>query len=329
MLPMTLHRLQSLMGAALFLAGFAIAPTLIATLTLTEQTVPRARLTEGIAVIHTGIVAGVAPGAALAGSSSTPRAPRPAYLVAVGAGLVGARGRADPAALPPTAEARRRALRRRRGAAGVGSAHGSRPESRNRRADEQRWCSLTLVGLSEDGVACCSSTTPGSEFTLGVDARLRAALRGEHARIGQLEIQMDSVLRPRDIQTRIRAGETPEAVAAAAKTTRRQDHAVRRPRARRARARGAARPARLVRAAPAGRRRGHGASRTLGDAVAGHLRALNVDPGGVDWDAWRREDGRWTLTATYEAGRATGAAALRVRRPGQLRRRPTTTTPAG
>ena len=30
---------------------------------------------------------------------------------------------------------------------------------------------------------------------------------------------MDSVLRPRDIQTRIRAGETPEAVAAAAKTT--------------------------------------------------------------------------------------------------------------
>ena len=24
-----------------------------------------------------------------------------------------------------------------------------------------------------------------------------------------------------------------------------------------------------------------------------HLRGQNVDPGGVEWDAWRREDGRW------------------------------------
>ena len=90
MLPMTLIGSAVLMGAALFLAGFAIAPTLIATLTLTEQTVPGPRLTEGIAVIHTGIVAGVAPGATLAGIVIDSHGASPAYLVAVGAGLVGA-----------------------------------------------------------------------------------------------------------------------------------------------------------------------------------------------------------------------------------------------
>jgi predicted MFS family arabinose efflux permease len=90
MLPMTLIGSAVLMGAALFLAGFAIAPTLIATLTLTEQTVPGPRLTEGIAVIHTGIVAGVAPGATLAGIVIDTQGASPAYLVAVGAGLLGA-----------------------------------------------------------------------------------------------------------------------------------------------------------------------------------------------------------------------------------------------
>jgi MFS family permease len=92
MAPMVLIGSAPLMGLALFLAGFAIAPTLIATLTLTEQTVPAARLTEGIAVIHTGIVAGVAPGATLAGIVIDEIGASPAYLVAVGAGLLAAVG---------------------------------------------------------------------------------------------------------------------------------------------------------------------------------------------------------------------------------------------
>jgi predicted MFS family arabinose efflux permease len=90
MAPMVLIGAAPLMGLALFVAGFAIAPTLIATLTLTEQTVPAARLTEGIAVIHTGIVAGVAPGATLAGIVIDEIGASPAYLVAVGAGLLAA-----------------------------------------------------------------------------------------------------------------------------------------------------------------------------------------------------------------------------------------------
>ena len=45
------------------------------------------------------------------------------------------------------------------------------------------------------------------------------------------------------------------------------------------------------------RKGGEGSSRVLGDAVAAALRADNVDPTTVSWDAWRREDGRWTLVA--------------------------------
>ena len=78
---------------------------------------------------------------------------------------------------------------------------------------------LTLVGLTEDKQKLVLVNQAGEEFTLPADARLRAALRGEHARLGQLEITMESALRPRDIQARIRAGESPEAVAAAAQTS--------------------------------------------------------------------------------------------------------------
>ena len=177
---------------------------------------------------------------------------------------------------------------------------------------------LTLAGLSEDGKRLLLVSDAGVEFTLAVDDKLRAALRGDHARLGQLEIKMESVLRPRDIQARIRAGETPEAVAAAAQTSvdkimpyaapvlAEREHVAQR--AQRASIR---RPASSG-AAPAG-------SRTLGDAVAGHLRAQNVDPGVVDWDAWRREDGRWTLTALFRSRGSRGRGGLHLRRPRQLR----------
>lgn len=79
-----------LMGAALFLAGFAIAPSLIATLSLVEQSVPAARLTEGMAFIHTGLAAGLAPGAALGGVVVDAAGASPAYLVSAGAGVIAA-----------------------------------------------------------------------------------------------------------------------------------------------------------------------------------------------------------------------------------------------
>lgn len=162
---------------------------------------------------------------------------------------------------------------------------------------------LRLVGLSEDRQRLILHSVTGQEFTVVVDDRLRAALRGDRARLGQLEIQMDSALRPRDIQARIRAGESPESVAETAQCSvdkilgyavpvlaERQHVAERAQRS-------------AVR-----RKGGDGPGRLLGDAVAEQLRASNVDPNTADWDAWRREDGKWTVTVRHDVEPPVGVA---------------------
>ena len=90
MVPLGLIDAVWLMAAALFVAGFAIAPSLIATMSLVEQSVPSARLTEGMAFIHTGLAAGLAPGAALSGVVVDAAGSSPAYLVSAGAGVIAA-----------------------------------------------------------------------------------------------------------------------------------------------------------------------------------------------------------------------------------------------
>jgi hypothetical protein len=55
----------------------------------------------------------------------------------------------------------------------------------------------------------------------------------------------------------------------------------------------------------------------LGDAVAERLRSRNVDPATVDWDAWRREDGRWTLVADYRSGETARHAEFVFDAPGR------------
>lgn len=76
------------MAVVLLAGGFAIAPTLIASMSLAEQTLPPSRLTEGMAFLQTGIVAGIAPGAALAGVVIDAYGASPAYLVSASGGLV-------------------------------------------------------------------------------------------------------------------------------------------------------------------------------------------------------------------------------------------------
>jgi Protein of unknown function (DUF3071) len=105
---------------------------------------------------------------------------------------------------------------------------------------------------------------------------------------------MDSVLRPRDIQARIRSGESPETVAAAAQTS--VDKIM-----------GFATPVLAERAyvaeqalkASVRRRAGDGPIGHLGEAVEQRLTTPDGGAVGVEWDAWRREDGRWTLVAEY------------------------------
>jgi hypothetical protein len=155
---------------------------------------------------------------------------------------------------------------------------------------------LTPVGLSQDGRRLLLVSPSGEEFAVPVDTRLRAALRGDNARLGQLEMKMESALRPRDIQARIRAGESAEDVATAAQTT--VDAIM-----------GFAGPVLAERAhvaqtalkASVRRRSGESSSAgtSLGEAAELFFGDHTLHDEDVEWDAWRRPDGRWALVATY------------------------------
>ena len=150
---------------------------------------------------------------------------------------------------------------------------------------------LALDGLSDDRRFVLLHSETGEQFRVPVDDRLRAASRGDRARLGQVEISMDSAMRPRDIQSRIRAGESPEAVAAVAQMTVDRVMAYAGPVL-------AEREHVCQQARRSGLRRKHasGPGRLLGDAVDEHLRGRGLDPHAAGWDSWRRDDGRWSVT---------------------------------
>lgn len=78
------------MGVLLLFAGLAIAPTLIAAVSWIESMVPHRRLNEGLAVFHTALVVGVAPGAAVAGVVVDRWGASASYWVPAGSAMVGA-----------------------------------------------------------------------------------------------------------------------------------------------------------------------------------------------------------------------------------------------
>lgn len=173
---------------------------------------------------------------------------------------------------------------------------------------------LSLTGVSADGKRLLLVSDKGAEFSLDITPALRAALRGETTRLGQLEIKMSSSLRPREIQDRIRSGETPEAVATAAGTTvesimpfvapvlAEREHVAQR-----------AQRSSVRRTAAAS---GGSQARALADAVTAHLITQDAKADQVEWDAARREDGRWTLTAVYDTPRRSGTAHFTYDAPG-------------
>ncbi|WP_328874270.1 MFS transporter [Streptomyces sp. NBC_00287] len=67
MIPLLLVGNLPFLAVALFLAGLCIAPTMITTMSLIEQHVPRAQLTEGMTWVSTGLAVGVALGSSMAG----------------------------------------------------------------------------------------------------------------------------------------------------------------------------------------------------------------------------------------------------------------------
>ncbi|HEX5997641.1 MAG TPA: septation protein SepH [Jiangellales bacterium] len=155
---------------------------------------------------------------------------------------------------------------------------------------------LRLVALSDDGThLILRSDGDETPMSLPLDERLHAAIRGDRARLGQLEIQMDSQLRPRDIQARVRSGESVQSVAAAAGVP--LDKVMR-----------FAGPVLAEREHIAGRAQqaiirrinSDAQNRPLQETVAEWVSSFDVDPETVTWDAWRRDDGRWIVSARWQ-----------------------------
>jgi predicted MFS family arabinose efflux permease len=97
------------MAALLLFAGLAIAPTLIAATSWIERLVPPRRLNEGLAVFHTALVVGVAPGAAITGLVVDHAGASASYWVPAGSAMLGAVAGAFTllvAAPPPRADGR-------------------------------------------------------------------------------------------------------------------------------------------------------------------------------------------------------------------------------
>ena len=104
MLPLPFVDSLLALGFFLLLCGFAISPTLIAAITWTQTLVPEDRLNEGIAAVTTGLVAGIAPGAALVGVVVDARGASASFWVPVGIAAVGVLvGLAGPACVCPGA----------------------------------------------------------------------------------------------------------------------------------------------------------------------------------------------------------------------------------
>ena len=96
MVPLAFVGSLWVMAGFLLLGGMAIAPTLIATLAVTERSVPKSRLTEGMAILHTGMGVGIAPGAALGGLMIDAYGASPAYAVPASPACSGRRPPGDP-----------------------------------------------------------------------------------------------------------------------------------------------------------------------------------------------------------------------------------------
>lgn len=167
---------------------------------------------------------------------------------------------------------------------------------------------LKVVGLDIDGKRIiCETADSGEKFVLTPDDRLHAALNGDKASFTppKIEAEVPTVLRPKDIQARIRAGASVEQIAAAAgesvSRVERFAHPVLLERSRAAELATASHP--VLADGPT--------VMTLLETVTTALVSRGLDPEATAWDAWRNEDGRWTVQLTWKAGRSENSAHFR------------------
>lgn len=162
---------------------------------------------------------------------------------------------------------------------------------------------LRVIGLTPDSThIVCIDTETGQKYRLAADDKLRAAARGDLARFGQIEIETEATMRPRDIQARIRAGASVDQVTEEsgmpASRVERFAYPVLLERQRAAELAQKAHPV-----------RNDGPSvETLIEIVAAAFaeRGHNIEV--AEWDAWKDEKGYWVAQLQWQAGRSVIAA---------------------
>lgn len=163
---------------------------------------------------------------------------------------------------------------------------------------------LGLTGLSEDGRFLVAHDPLTEEsFHIPADSTLTSLLGTDGTatqpdrEAGTGESNMEPTLSPRDIQTRIRRGESPEQVAGdsgmslekvrgfAVPVIAEREYMVEQ-----------ARKTSVRRLQSSG-----GPGLLLGPLVDESLAAQGVPPDSVPWDSWRREDGRWSVVVSLSS----------------------------
>ena len=156
---------------------------------------------------------------------------------------------------------------------------------------------LIFVGRSDDNSALVFMDEDGDEFRVEVDDHL---VRNVTAPKPASSTEESLGISPRDIQTRIRRGESPQDIAneAGVSIDRIERYA------------GPVYAERQYISSKARQtyvRRPHGDT-LLEEIVINQLVARNVDILTLEWDSYRRDDNRWTVTVLWASGSGTGGA---------------------
>ncbi len=154
---------------------------------------------------------------------------------------------------------------------------------------------LTLIGVHEDGEHLLLTDPTGARFRLPLDDALRAAARKDRPRLGQLQIEIDGGLRPREVQALIRqglsAGEVADRSGWTIEKVRRFEGPVL-----------AEREWIAIKAQGTSVARDGAAHPTLQERTLERFRTRGVEPDQIQWDSARLDSGQWVVTVSFPAG---------------------------
>jgi hypothetical protein len=171
---------------------------------------------------------------------------------------------------------------------------------------------VRFVALSEDGQAMVLADEVGHLLTLPIDERISAMLRPDRPAPRPDAFAPDEApqLAPRDIQARIRSGESADDVARIAGV----------PVDRVLRYAGPVLQERAMLAQQARRTKLKNSDKgqTLAEVVDTRLSQHGVELEKIAWDAYRRDDGTWRVVATWPSGRANATATWEMDKARQL-----------